>query len=265
MKSVLYYTNKEKTIKKETNLSYDEFLSLKTDLDKINEYIKIIYLNSYYLESADIYRKYDFNTPAPDVTISTYYNIVISAMYNNLELWDAFIKRKFSTYDDLVIEGKSISRIIDSEYYDSHIEYVVFKQIRNRLTHCELPYSDMLVYDDYTRHYVIYTKDILNDKHSKSARDYLEKDSKEFYDLNIVIDRCLVYLEEINNKIYKILLEKFNIDYTISIQNVINKIGFDYDYVYLIWSNDDVDEMSIFKVEHIEIPLPFLKSMKEKI
>lgn len=33
-------------------------------------------------------------------------------MYNNLELWDAFIKRDFPTYGDLVVEGKPISRII---------------------------------------------------------------------------------------------------------------------------------------------------------
>lgn len=220
MKSMLLYTNKEKTKQKKVDLLQQEFEKLKADLDKITEYKKIMFLNLYYLESEKIYKEYDFNTLAPDITISTYYNIVISAIYNNLELWDTFIKRNFTSYDDLVVEGKSISQKLDSEYYDSHIEYVVFKQIRNRLTHCELPYSYMIVFDDATRHYVIYTRDILNDKHSKSAEDYLKKANKEYYDLNDVIDKCLIFIKEINDKIYKILTRKFHVDYTIAMHKV---------------------------------------------
>lgn len=45
MKSMLLYTNKEKTKQKKVDLLQQEFEKLKADLDKINEYKKIMFLN----------------------------------------------------------------------------------------------------------------------------------------------------------------------------------------------------------------------------
>ena len=59
-------------------------------------------------------------------------------------------------------------------------------------------------------------------------------------------------------------MDKYYVKYVIAMQDIIDKIGFDYEYAYLVWDNDDVDELSIFKVEHIEIPLLFLEQMKKR-
>ena len=265
MKAMILYSDKEKKNQKKVGLSIDEFKILKHNLDKINEYKKILFLNLYYLESEKIYKEHNFNTPEIDTIVSTYFTVLVTALYNNLELWKTFINRHFSNDIDLVKNKKTISQEIDREYYDSYIEYVVFKAIRNRLTHCELPYSDILIYDDLARHYVIYTKDILHDKHNNSMEDYLKKDNKEYYDLNVVLEKCLVFFKEINARIYKIIMDKYYMNYAIAMQDIIDKIGFDYEYAYLVWDNDDVDELSIFKVEHIEVPLLFLEQMKKDL
>ena len=80
----------------------------------------------------------------------------------------------------------------------------------------------------------------------------------------MVIDKTIEYIEEINSKLYKRILEKYDYKYLYSMKKVLEYVGTEYEFAYLAWDNDDIDEMSCFKVEHIEIPLKFLIEMNKK-
>lgn len=128
--------------------------------------------------------------------MSTYYSIIILTLYNNLELWKSFINKTFLQDETLRIDGKHISQIFDSEYFDKHTEYVASKALRNRVTYFQMPFSDICTYDDGTRHYLVFKKDLLSDNSSqkKKEKEYLNADKAEFYDLNVIIDKTIEFI-----------------------------------------------------------------------
>lgn len=47
-------------------------------------------------------------------------------------------------------------------------------------------------------------------------------------------------------------------------KKILYYIGTKYEFEYLTWDNEDIEELSYFKVEHIEVPLKFLIEMNKK-
>lgn len=106
-----------------------------------------------------------------------------------------------------------------------------------------MPFSNICTYDDGTRHYLVFKKDLLSDNSSqkKKQKEYLNSDKAELHDLNVIIDKTIECITEINNKIYRKILEKYYSQYLYSMKKILDYIETKYEFEYLTWDNEDIE------------------------
>lgn len=256
-----------KTIK---DLSLSEYQEIKNAIYYLDDFDYLNFLSVNHIKARDDFRNFDFS--APTIKEVDAFNIIFNALNSivtNLNLWQSYLKRNY--FDDTDVysieekekekqnkgyKAKSCYDLSDSDLYDNVVEYAVMKALRNLAVHSQKPYSDIIYFDDWSRHFVIYTRDLLEgDILNKSGKEIVIKSKYDYFDVVQVIEESFKALETLNVYIYNMLLNKNCKNYYSSRLIIKEYLPMEFDGAYLTWINDEYCDNHILKAESKNISI----------
>ena len=228
-----------------TELTENDYKKLLNAAKILEEFNYLFFLGCNYIKAKDDFLNYNFsqfNVLETDM-FSVMHN-ALNAIATNINMWETYLKRKYKDdkeifpFQDDKNLGKSYFGLKDSEYYDTNVEYVVAKALRNMSTHTEKPFSEIWYDDNYNRHFAIHTEHLLaNGNLNKSGKYIVLKSKKDYFDVIEVIKRAYEIVDKTNNDMVNLLLKKDWINFYSSRITIRDYIGVDWDGAYLVSEN----------------------------
>ena len=228
-----------------TELTENDYKKLLNAAKILEEFNYLFFLGCNYIKAKDDFLNYNFsqfNVLETDM-FSVMHN-ALNAIATNINMWETYLKRKYKDdkeifpFQDDKNLGKSYFGLKDSEYYDTNVEYVVAKALRNMSTHTEKPFSEIWYDDNYNRHFAIHTEHLLaNGNLNKSGKDIVLKSKKDYFDVIEVIKQAYEIVDKINNDMVNLLLKKDWMNFYSSRITIRDYIGVDWDGAYLVSEN----------------------------
>ena len=251
-----------------------EIINASKNLEEL-DYIHFLSIN--YIKAKEDFLAFDFS--AFDIREVDIYSIIfnaLNAISNNTYLWETYLKRRYMDDFDVFSEEermkeqkdpknynmKSIVALKDSYYYDTNISYAIAKLLRNIIVHVGKPYHEIAYYDDCSRHFLLYTSKLLNDKKlNKSARRLLSNSCIDYFDIVLAIQEAFSILDKLNEFAFNYFLKKEWLTYSLSRTTIKKYIEEDVDVAFVAWENSDYDEDHFLRVSHINIPIGAMKKV----
>lgn len=183
----------------------------------------------------------------------------LEAMATNRNLWEAYLKRSYKNDIEIYPETtdekqKSCFALRDSKAYDSHIEYVVSKVLRNMIAHHSKPYSEMIYDDNYRRKFIVTREDLLLlGSPNASAKKHITNSRQDYYDIVDVITKAFEITDEINTFMLNLMVQKGWPSFISAQYTVREHIGIDWQGAYLVWENLKYPENHLLRLSQIDI------------
>lgn len=257
---------KNKKIDKTIDLSYDEYINLSNDTNLLNEFMMMNFI-SVSLEASkkiflDFINKYDYNN---ELDFFANINMILGAIKNNKDQWNAFIKRHFPHHVRKEILNNKNKRIktlfddFDSDYYDNNINHMLCYNLRNICVHSSRPYSAIEFKDNEKPRFVIFTRDLMKSNLNSSARKMLLKSGIQQFDVLECVKKDLEIMDELNKKIYEQLVEERWVQLQCARYTFIKYNYSEFDGISICRNNPNESNESIHKIEINQVPYQALK------
>lgn len=237
---------KDNEIKFHKELNDELYQKLKIAAASLEELNYLTFLGNSYIKAKEDFLRYDFSQfGVREVDMFNMLLNSLEAMATNRNLWEAYLKRKYT--DDSEIypateskkkKKKSCFGIKDSEFFDNNIEYVVSKVIRDMIAHHCKPYSEIIYNDDLSRQFIITREDLLTLGNPNNAeRKHISNSQYDYYDVIQVIRHSFEVVDELNEYIFNLLVEKEWMNYVSARYTIREHIGLDWQGAYLVKPN----------------------------
>lgn len=264
------------------DLSEKEYKQILSNAILLEDFDYNIFLSTNFLKAKKDLENFDFSKA--NIRETDAFNIIFNALNSivtNLYLWEAYLRKNYFDYEEIFSSeekkkeqeskvkkkgkryiAKSCLALKDSEYYDKDINYTITKTLRNRADHFKKPYSDIIYYDDFSRHFVVYVEDFLEDRSlSTSARKHAEKAEIQYFDVVDIIKYSFKILEDLNVFIYNKILSIKWASYYDARLTLKEFLPSDYLGAHLIWLNEKYPDDHILKVGHKAISTSAMKGI----
>ncbi len=238
--------------------AYDQLKSAAEDLVAFNN---LAFLCNSYVKAKEDFLSYDFTQfDVREVDMFNMFLNALEAISTNRNLWEAYLKRNYENDDDIYPpkqpkgKKKSCFGLKDSEFYDSCIEFVVAKVLRDMITHHTKPYSEIVYNDDLRRQFIVTKEDLLTlGNPNVSARNYIANSHLDYYDVVKVIKCAFEITDEINTQVFNFILQKEWLRFITARYTIREYIGIDWQGAYLVQPNPQYPEDHLLYLSQVNI------------
>ena len=238
--------------------AYDQLKRAAEDLAAFND---LAFLCNSYVKAKEDFLSYDFTQfDVREVDMFNMFLNALEAISTNRNLWEAYLKRNYENDDDIYPpkqpkgKKKSCFGLKNSEFYDSCIEFVVAKVLRDMITHHTKPYSEIVYNDDLCRQFIVTKEALLTlGNPNASARSYIANSHLDYYDVVNVIKRAFEITDEINTQVFNFILQKEWLRFITARYTVREHIGIDWQGAYLVQPNPQYPEDHLLYFSQVNI------------